>query len=172
MSRTGRSISAFSTPASRRAKPASAASAGSSSSPCKKTSPGSRKTSAPWPASSRFCAGLGSAEALQTAAFDNLKRHLLPAALPPALTERGFRTALEQVQSRLPGLAAQLIARLEPILKLRQEILRRRQTAPSPAPPRTLTNLKQLGGARECSLLPGGEGWGEGEPLPDQSINP
>ena len=92
-----------------------------------------------------LCAGLGSAEELQTAAFDNLKRHLLPTALPPALTESGFRAALEQVQSRLPGLAAQLIARLEPILKLRQEILRRRQTAPPPAPVRTLTNFKQLG---------------------------
>ena len=99
-----------------------------------------------------LCAGLGSAEALQTAAFDNLKRHLLPTALPPALTESGFRAALEQVQGRLPGLATQLIARLEPILKLRQEILRRRQTAPPPAPPRTLTNLKQLGGARGFSL--------------------
>jgi ATP-dependent helicase HrpA len=86
---------------------------------------------------------LCSAEELQTAAFSNLKRHIMPASLPPALTESGFRAALEQVRSRLPGLASQLIARLEPILKLRQEILRRRK--PAPARPRALTDLRELG---------------------------
>jgi len=86
---------------------------------------------------------LCSAEELQTAAFFNLKRHLMPASPPPALAESGFRAALEQVRSRLPGLASQLIARLEPILKLRQEILRRRK--PAPAPPHTLAGLKELG---------------------------
>ena len=90
-------------------------------------------------------ADLRSAEELQTAAFANLKRHILPAALPPALTESGFRAALEQAKGRLPGLASELIARLEPILKLRQEILRRRKPAPVPARPHTLAGLKQFG---------------------------
>jgi ATP-dependent helicase HrpA len=88
-------------------------------------------------------ADLCSTEELETAAFLNLKRHILPAALPSALAESNFRAALEQVRSRLPGLASQLMALLEPILKLRQEILRRRK--PAPARPRALTGLKQLG---------------------------
>jgi ATP-dependent helicase HrpA len=119
-----------------------------------------------------LCAGLCSTEELQTAAFDHLKRHLLPAALPPALTESGFRAALEQVQSRLPGLASQLIARLEPILKLRQEILRRRKPAPAPTPPRTLTNLKQLGAQPVPLPLPRGEGRGEGTNLKQLGVQP
>jgi ATP-dependent helicase HrpA len=86
-----------------------------------------------------------SAEALQAAAFVNLKRHIMPGAPSPVLTESGFRAALEQAKGRLPGLASQLIARLEPILKLRQEILRRLKPAPAPARPHTLTGLKQLG---------------------------
>jgi ATP-dependent helicase HrpA len=90
-------------------------------------------------------ADLCSADELQTNAFANLKRHIMPAALPAALTESGFRAALEQAKGRLPGLASELIARLEPILKLRQEILRRRKPAPAPARPHTLAGLKQFG---------------------------
>ncbi len=90
-------------------------------------------------------ADLCSAEELQTAALVNLKRHILPAALPPALTESGFRAALDQVKGRLPGLACQLIARLEPILKLRREILRRSKPAPAPARPQTLADLRHSG---------------------------
>ena len=90
-------------------------------------------------------ADLCSAEELQAAALVNLKRHIMPAALPPALSESAFRAALEQAKGRLPGLASQLIVRLEPILKLRREILRRRKPAPAPARPRALTHLKGLG---------------------------
>ena len=90
-------------------------------------------------------ADLCSAEELQATALVNLKRHILPAALPPALSESAFRAALEQAKGRLPDLASQLIARLEPIFKLRREILRRRKPAPAPARPRALTDLKGLG---------------------------
>ncbi|MDB6068167.1 MAG: hrpA [Pedosphaera sp.] len=91
--------------------------------------------------------GPGSSEELQTTAFENLKRHVLPATPLPALAETHFRAAVEEARTRIPGLAAQLIDRLGIILQLRQEILRRCGPAPTPAAPRqkTLSDLKQLG---------------------------
>jgi len=85
------------------------------------------------------------------------------AGIAEALGKRGIATVDSPVSGGVAGaqkgtLAVMvacprpLFVRLEPILKLRQEILRRRQTAPPPAPPRALTSLKQLGGAREFSL--------------------
>jgi ATP-dependent helicase HrpA len=87
-------------------------------------------------------ADLCSAEELEAAAFHSLKRHILPSALPPALAESSFRASLEQVRGRLPGLAFQLVTLVEPIFKLRQEILRRRK--PAPAPGRALNDLRLL----------------------------
>ncbi len=74
---------------------------------------------------------LCSAEDLQAGAFANLQRYIMPPAAPSVLTESNFRAAAEQVRARLPGLPALLIGRLEPILRLRQEILRRRKPGPS-----------------------------------------
>jgi ATP-dependent helicase HrpA len=83
---------------------------------------------------------------LQETAFENLKRHVLPAEVFTALTEANFRAAVQQTRLQIPGLAVQLVDRVGTILKLRQEIQRR--TGPSPglpaARPRTISSLSQL----------------------------
>jgi len=96
-----------------------------------------------------LCAGLCTSEELQSAAFENLKRHALAGPPLPALTRPLFDAAVVQARSRLPGLAALLLARVEPILKFRQDYLRRFKPVPmvASAPPRAraLTGLDQLG---------------------------
>jgi ATP-dependent helicase HrpA len=95
----------------------------------------------------QLLAGMTSVEGLQAAAFEHLKNHLLPDEPFPVLTEANFRAAVEQARRRLPGLSLQLGDRLEGILKLRQEILRRYGPPPLPVTghSRTLPDLKLLG---------------------------
>ena len=69
--------------------------------------------------------GWRTAEELSEAAFENLRRHLLPGEAFPALTEAAFKAAVEQARAGLPGLAAQMADRLGVILKLRQDVLLR-----------------------------------------------
>lgn len=78
--------------------------------------------------------------------MENLRRHVLPAEVFPALTEAAFRTALEQSRRQIPGLATQLVDRLGVILKLRREIQQRCGPAPvvASSKPQTLSNLSQL----------------------------
>ncbi len=94
-------------------------------------------------------APLGSGEELQSNALENLKRHVLPGELFPALTEAHFHTAVEHARSRLRGLAPQLIDRVGAILQLRQDVARRCGAVSKPAPVRakTLSDLSQLGAA-------------------------
>ncbi|HXJ59601.1 MAG TPA: ATP-dependent RNA helicase HrpA [Verrucomicrobiae bacterium] len=95
------------------------------------------------PAARSLC----SAEQLQDAAFEHLKRHLMPREAFPALTETHFQTAIAEAQRRLPGLAVQFSDRLDSILQLRQEILRRCGPAsrdPNAGGSKTLTSLGQL----------------------------
>jgi ATP-dependent helicase HrpA len=92
-----------------------------------------------------LCAGFCSAEELQATAFENLKGYLLPAQPVPALAEAHFRAVVEQARQRLPGLALQLIDRVEAILNLRQEVLRRWPAPAVSARPRALSSLSQLG---------------------------
>ena len=91
-------------------------------------------------------AGLGSPDELQSAAFENLKYHVLPAEVFPALTEKNFLAAVEASRQKIPGLAAKLVDQVGAILKLRQEIQRR--VGPPPAvsatKPRTISSLSQL----------------------------
>lgn len=103
-----------------------------------------------------LCLGFCSIEELQASAYEHLKRYLLPRELLPALTEAHFRSAIEEAHKRLPGLAIQLIDRIEPLLKLRQEILRRcGPPAPRPAPvKRTLTDLSQLSARQAAAPKP------------------
>ncbi|MGN6642246.1 MAG: DUF3418 domain-containing protein, partial [Verrucomicrobiota bacterium] len=95
------------------------------------------------PLLANFC----SVDELAAGAFENLKRHVLPQEVFPALTEAHFRAALETTRGCLPGLATQLIDRVGLILKLRQEIQRRCGPIAKAAEPRarTLSDLKQLG---------------------------
>ena len=99
-------------------------------------------------------ADLCTGEELQATALSNLKRHLIPEQALPAMTRANFDAAAGQARERLPGLAAALLARVEPILKGRQDYLRRFKPVPAPAgsqahagaaPARTLTGLDQLG---------------------------
>jgi len=92
-------------------------------------------------------AGLCSVEQLQTTAFENLKRYLLPQQPLPTLGEAHFRSAVAQARQRLPGLASTIVDQIEAILKSRHEILRRfgARRAPAPSKPRTLADLPQLG---------------------------
>jgi ATP-dependent helicase HrpA len=100
----------------------------------------------------RALAGLGprlaclcSVEELQTAAFFNLKSHLLPQRSFSPLSEQNFQNALSSARQRLPGLAQLLIDRVEEILKLRSDILRRLPPVPAAPGPKTLSSLSQLG---------------------------
>ena len=92
-----------------------------------------------------FTANLCPPDELQETAFENLKRHVLPAEVFPALTEANFNAAGQQTRLQIPGLAAQLVDRVGAILKLRQEIQRR--CGPSPilpaTKPKTLSDLSQ-----------------------------
>jgi ATP-dependent helicase HrpA len=92
-------------------------------------------------------APVGPGEELAAAAFEHLKRHLLPAAGLPALTQAAFAAAVQQARESLPGLAAQLESRLTLILQLRQQIALKLSPAKATAAPRsrTLTDLSQLG---------------------------
>ncbi len=98
---------------------------------------------------SRFdalAANLCPPDELQATAYENLRRHILPAEMFPALTEANFRTAVEATRRLIPGLASQLVDRVGVILKLRKEIQQR--SGPSPvlpvAKPKTLSDLSQL----------------------------
>jgi ATP-dependent helicase HrpA len=83
---------------------------------------------------------------MHSAAFENLKRHVLPAEVFPALTEKNFLAAVEVSRQKIPGLAVQLVDQVEAILKLRQEIQRRVGPLPalSTTKPRTISSLSQL----------------------------
>ena len=83
---------------------------------------------------------------LQETAFGNLKRHILPGEVFPALTEANFRAAVQQTRLQIPGLAMQLVDHAGAILKARQEVQRRCGPAPIlPATkPKTLSSLSQL----------------------------
>ncbi len=93
-------------------------------------------------------AGFCTAEELHSAAVLHLKRHVLPGAGLPSLTDAGFCAIVAEAKGRLAGLAIQLLDRLEPILKLRQELLHRRKPAPPPTRSRSLTDLKPLDALR------------------------
>ena len=97
-------------------------------------------------------AGLVSLDDLHSSAILFLKRYLLPNEPFPALTQARFNAAVEQARQRLPGLASQLIDRLEPLLKLRQDILRRigplSTATPAPTRLRTLADLPGPGAQR------------------------
>jgi ATP-dependent helicase HrpA len=103
-----------------------------------------------------LAASLCPPEELQSAAFENLKRHVLPTEVFPALTEKHFLAAVEASRQNIPGLAVQLLDRVGAILKSRQEIQRR--VGPSPAvpatKPRTISSLSQLNLATKDSPTP------------------
>jgi len=92
-------------------------------------------------------APLGSSEDLQEAAYEHLKRHVLPAAPLPKLAQTAFANAVTESRERLRGLPTQLVDRLRTILQVRQQIAAKlgNTVTPIAARPQRLTQLSQLG---------------------------
>ena len=95
-----------------------------------------------------MAAPFGTGELLQAAAFEHLKRHILPSDPFPALTQAHFQAAVTEAQRRLSGLSQPFIDRFSTILQLRQEILRRSGAPASSSGTtgnrKTLTGFDQL----------------------------
>jgi ATP-dependent helicase HrpA len=85
-------------------------------------------------------------EELQEAAYENLKRHVLPAEISYSLRAADFEKAVQQTRLQIPGLAARLVDLLGVILRARKELEARCGAAPvlPTGKPRTLSDLSQL----------------------------
>ena len=99
---------------------------------------------------SRFAAlyaPLGDSDELRETALEHLKRHLLPAEPLSTLTRAAFEIAVAEARQRLPGLSAQFMDRLGPLLQLRQQVEQRIGAAANSTAPRnrSLSSLNQLG---------------------------
>ena len=85
-------------------------------------------------------------EELHETAFENLKRHVLPAETFWPLREADFAKAVQQTRLGIPGLAQKLVDQAGVILRARKEIEQR--CGPSPVLPTTkpkqLSDLSQL----------------------------
>ena len=92
-------------------------------------------------------APMGDSAELRETALEHLKRHILPAEPPPALTRAHFEMAVAEARRRLPGLAPRFMDRLGLILDLRRQAHERIGEVASPALPHTraLSSLSQLG---------------------------
>jgi ATP-dependent helicase HrpA len=93
-----------------------------------------------------LAANLCPADELQETALNNLRQHILPAEVFPALTEKNFLAAVESSRQKIPGLAVKLVDHVGGILKLRLEIQRRcGPSAVLPATrPQKISDLSQL----------------------------
>ena len=93
---------------------------------------------------------------LQENAFENLKRHILPAEVFPALTEEHFIAAVQQTRLQIPGLAFKLVEHVGAILRARKEIQQR--CGPAPVLPatksKTISDLSQLSLATKDAKKP------------------
>ncbi len=95
-------------------------------------------------------------EELQEAAYENLKRHILPAEVFPRLIEEHFIAAVQQTRLQIPGLAVKLVDQVGVILRARKEI----QTRCGPSPvlpttkPKTVFDLSQLSLATKDATKP------------------
>ena len=84
-------------------------------------------------------------EDLQATAFENLRTYILPAEPLPALRQSHYEAAVKESQRRLPALATTMQDRLEALLKLRQEVVRRASPPKAPVAPRTLSGFSRVG---------------------------
>jgi ATP-dependent helicase HrpA len=73
---------------------------------------------------------LGSGDELIATAWENLRRHLFPAKHGGRLVAAEFARFVEEVRTRLPGLARVLIERVMVLLQRRQEALMHRRPLP------------------------------------------
>ena len=83
---------------------------------------------------------------LQEAAFENLKRHVLPVEVFWPLREADFVQAVQRTRLEIPGLAQKLVDRVGVVLRARKEVQQRCGPPPVlPATkPKTLSDLSQL----------------------------
>jgi ATP-dependent helicase HrpA len=93
---------------------------------------------------------------LRENAFENLKRHVLPAEVFRPLNETNFNKAAQTTRLELPGLAQKLVDQVGAILRARKEIQQR--CGPSPVlpttKPKTLSDLSQLSIATKDAAKP------------------
>ncbi len=99
---------------------------------------------------------------LQENAYENLKRHILPAEVFWPLREAEFTSAVQATRLELPGLAQKLVDQVGAILRARKEIQLR--CGPSPVlpanKPKTLSDLSQLSLATKDAAKPANS-WAE-----------
>ena len=92
--------------------------------------------------------GLCSTDDLQRTAMENVRKHVLPNRLLPALREAEFREAVNSARARIPGTAQNLIDVAGSILQLRIKVIQHTGTIGSGAGvksgPKTLTDFKSL----------------------------
>jgi ATP-dependent helicase HrpA len=86
---------------------------------------------------------------LQETAFENLKRHVLPDEVFPALNEENFLAAVQQTRLAIPGLAIKLVDQVGVILRARHEFLSRGGPTPLPT-----TKTKSLVDLSQLNLVP------------------
>jgi ATP-dependent helicase HrpA len=93
---------------------------------------------------------------LQETALENIKRHILPSEVFPALTATNFDAAVQQTRLQFPGIAVKLVDQVGTILKVRKEI--QQKCGPSPVlpttKPKTLSDLSQLSIATKDAVKP------------------
>jgi ATP-dependent helicase HrpA len=92
----------------------------------------------------------------QEFAFENLKRHVLPAEIFWPLREAEFNKAVQATRLELPGLAQKLIDQIGPILRARKEIETRFGSSPvlPTTKPKTFSDLSQLSVATKDAAKP------------------
>ena len=103
-----------------------------------------------------LAANLCPLDELQETAFENLKRHILPGEVFPALNEENFQAAVQQTRLQIPGLAPRLVDQIGVILRARKEIQQRCGPAPvlPTLKPKTLSDLSQLNLATKDARKP------------------
>ncbi|HTB82141.1 MAG TPA: ATP-dependent RNA helicase HrpA [Candidatus Sulfotelmatobacter sp.] len=101
-------------------------------------------------------ANLVSHDELQRTAYENLKRHVLPAEVFWPLSETEFTKAVQATRLELPGLAQKLIDQAGVILRARKEIQARCGAAPvlPVSRPKTFSDLSQLSVITKDALKP------------------
>lgn len=103
-----------------------------------------------------LAANLCPLDELQETAFENLKRHALPAEVFWPLREVEFNKAVQATRLELPGLAQKLVNQVGVILRARKEIQARCGQAPvlPTTKPKTFSDLSQLSVATKDAAKP------------------
>lgn len=98
---------------------------------------------------------------LQSDAYENLRRHILPKRPLEEMNQARFSTEVEEARKRVRGIAPSFLDCVDRMLRVRQEILRRFGSQPAPsgnAPsvnsrPMRLSDLKQFEAPKKISSI-------------------